>query len=487
MVNRSLQTGTFPDELKIAKIVPLYKGREAGSPFEYTNYRPISLLSSISKVFEKLVDCQLRNYLNFEYVLYSKQFGFRGLRGCDQALLLFTDFSKTNLFINKKVLTAFLDLKKAFDTVDHDILLEKLYMYGIKGSAHDWLRDYLKDRKQTVQIPSGEKSSYRTVNLGVPQGSILGPLLFLLYMNDLAFCVPEFYTILFADDTSLSLAGQNYNQLVIQFNSLLCKVSLWLKANLLSLNVGKTKYILFKSPREDLIHEKVSMVNQEVLRIGKGQKQETYKYLGVLIGEDLSFTEHTQKIKGKLISASFMLNQSKSFLPFKARLQAYRSIFESHLNFATIVWSVNKTAIGKLGPIQQKALRSVFLQPYRSHIRQFLSSYNIMKVEQIIISIRAKFIHNLRRGKLPVDFWNFITMVDTNDYNVRSSRFSSYNYCLISDKTSPKYLISKSWNSLPFDVKSEQPDHFLEKLRKYFNSCNDEVCQIEHCWLCNNN
>jgi hypothetical protein len=446
------------------------------------------LLSSISKVFEKVVDCQLRNYLNFEDILYSKQFGFRGLRGCDQALLLFTDFAtKKNLFINKKVLTVFLDLKKAFDTVDHEILLEKLNMYGIKGSAHDWLRDYLKDRKQTVQIPSGEKSSYRTVNIGVPQGSILGPLLFLLYMNDLAYCVPEFYTILFADDTSLSLAGQNYNQLVIQFNSLLCKVSLWLKANLLSLNVGKTKYILFKSPREDLVHEKVSMVNQEVLRIGKGQKQETYKYLGVLIGEDLSFTEHTQKIKGKLISASFMLNQSKSFLPFKARLQAYRSIFESHLNFATIVWSVNKTAIGKLGPIQQKALRSVFLQPYRSHVKQFLSSYNILKVEQIIISIRAKFIHNLRKGKLPADFLNFITMVDTNDYNVRSSRFSSYNCCLISDKTSPKYLISQSWNSLPFDVKSEKPEHFLEKLRKYFNSCNDEVCQIEHCWLCNNN
>ena len=171
-----------------------------------------------------------------------------------------------------------------------------------------------------------------------------------------------------------------------------------------------------------------------------------------------------------------MLNQSKLFLPFKARIQAQHSIFESHLNFATIVWSVNNKAIGKLGPIQQKALESVFLLPYRSHVKQLLSHYNIMKVEQIILSIRAKFVHNLRRRRLSTDFCNIITMVNTNDYSVRSSRFSSYNYCLILDKTSPKHFISKSWNSLPFDIKSEQLDDFLEKLRPLFNSCNDKIC-----------
>ena len=151
-------------------------------------------------------------------------------------------------------------------------------------------------------------------------------------MNDLAFCVQEFYTILFADDTSLSLAGNDYSQLVTKFNTLLCKVSLWLKANLLSLNVGKTKYILFKNPRDNVIHQKVSMENQEILRIGKGLDQETYKYLGILIGEDLTFSEHITRIKGKLISASFMLNQSKLVLPFKARLQAHHLIFDSNFN-----------------------------------------------------------------------------------------------------------------------------------------------------------
>ena len=174
----------------------------------------------------------------------------------------------------------------------------------------------------------------------------------------------------------------------------------------------------------------------------------------------------------------------KNFLPFKARLQVYRSIFESHLNFATIVWSVNNTAASKLGAIQQKALRYIFLKPRRSHVTPLLSAHNILKVDQLILSVRAKFIHNLRIGRLPDEFNDFVKMVDVNDDSVRNLRFSNFNYCLDKDKTSPKYSISKSWNSLPYNVKSEQPDDFLEELRKYFNHCNDEECHDGNCWLC---
>ena len=179
-----------------------------------------------------------------------------------------------------------------------------------------------------------------------------------------------------------------------------------------------------------------------------------------------------------------MLNQSKSFLPFKARLQVYRSIFESHLNFAAIVWSTCKSTVSKLSPIQQRALRSVFLLPRRSHVSQNLSKFNILKVEQIITSIRAKFIRNLRIRKLPSEFKDFVAMVDFHNENVRSSRFSPFNYHQIKDKTNPRYHISNSWNNLPFLVKASQPDDFLEDLRCYFNSCNDQPCSVDKCWFC---
>ena len=251
--------------------------------------------------------------------------------------------------------------------MNHNILLDKLELYGFRGAEKNWFAEYLKDREHYVQVPSGEISGSRTINIGVPQGSVLGPLLFLLYMNDLAHYVPEFLTILFADDTSLSLSGDDYEQLLGTFNSLLEKVTKWLRVNHLSLHVGKTKYFLFSKKGETVSHGKVFMNGQEVQRVGKGQKQETYKYLGVLIGEDLTFDEHINRVRGKLISAAFMLNHSKSFLPFRAQLQVYRSIFESHLNFAAIVWLTSKNALSRLNPVQQKALRSVFLLPRRSH------------------------------------------------------------------------------------------------------------------------
>ena len=179
-----------------------------------------------------------------------------------------------------------------------------------------------------------------------------------------------------------------------------------------------------------------------------------------------------------------MLNQSKNFLPFKARLQVYRSLFESHLNFASIVWSINPNAISKLGSIQQKALRYIFLKPRRSHVTPLLSAHNLLKVDQLITSVRAKFIQNLRTGRLPDEFNDFVKMVNVHDENARNLRFANFNYNLDTDKSSAKYFICKSWNSLPFNLKSEQPDDFLEELRQYFKVSNDEECQVEKCWLC---
>ena len=154
------------------------------------------------------------------------------------------------------------------------------------------------------------------------------------------------------------------------------------------------------------------------------------------------------------------------------------------MNYATIVWSGNKNSINKLATIQNKALKSVFLLPYRSHIAPKLSSHNIFKVDQIVTSIRVKFIHNLRMGRLPDEFSDFLTVVNNNDQNIRTSRFSFFNYCQTTDQSSTRYHIVKSWKSLPFDLKSTEPKNFLNALKQFFNSCNDKPCDIEQCWLC---
>ena len=148
------------------------------------------------------------------------------------------------------------------------------------------------------------------------------------------------------------------------------------------------------------------------------------------------------------------------------------------------MWSTSKNTVSRLSPIQQKTLRSVFLLPRRSHVSQRLSEFNILKVEQIIISVRAKFIHNLRILKLPSEFKDFVSMVDFHNEIVRSSRFSPFNYHQIKDKTNPRYHICNSWNNLPFMVKASQPDDFLDDLRCHFNSCNDQPCTIDKCWVC---
>ena len=168
----------------------------------------------------------------------------------------------------------------------------------------------------------------------------------------------------------------------------------------------------------------------------------------------------------------------------KSHLRKAHQVGLSEVGLPDILWSVSKNTIRRLNSVQQKALRSVFLQPRRSHVSQNLSKFNILRVEQLITSIRAKFIHNLRIGKLPGEFKNFVTMVDFNDEDVRQSRFSPFNYHQMRDRTNPRYHIVKSWNNLPFLLKASQPDDFLEDLRDHFNKCNDQPCSTENCWLC---
>ena len=226
----SLDQGYFPDELKLSKIIPLYK---ANDPSLFSNYRPISLLSVFSKIMEKTMYNRIYSYLTKYSILYAYQFGFQENRSTYMAIICMLEKLVNALENGEFGIGVFIDFRKAFDTVDHGIILEKLYYYGIRGSAHDWMKSYLSNREQYL-VYNETASNAIPVNCGVPQGSNLGPLLFLLYINDLAFVSPKMFAILFADDSNFFATGNDINELAYVVNTELNSIVAWLNANKMS-------------------------------------------------------------------------------------------------------------------------------------------------------------------------------------------------------------------------------------------------------------
>ena len=248
LFNLSFSSGVFPDILKTSSVLPLFK---KGSKLACGNYRPISLLSNISKLLEKLMYSRLYNFLNIYNCIFELQFGFRDKFSTSHALVSITEKIREALDTGHFACGIFIDLQKAFDTVDHNILVSKLEYYGVRGSVKQWFSSYLENRKQFVTI-NGFQSSLKFIRYGVPQGSVLGPLLFLIYINDLNISVKNSIVHHFADDTNLLYINKSLKSLCKKVNYDLKCVTNWLSANRISLNVSKTEFLIFHSPRNPI-------------------------------------------------------------------------------------------------------------------------------------------------------------------------------------------------------------------------------------------
>ena len=241
--NLSIATGVFPDCWKIARVAPISK---SGQSDDQSNYRPISVLPFLSRVFEQLVFNQLYEYLDKNKLIYYKQSGFRSLHSAVTCLLKSTNDWYVNMDKGRFTATVFIDLKKAFDTVDHNILLQKLEKYGVIGLEYTRLTSYLKNRRQLCRV-NGVASNMEEIKCGVPQGSCLGPLLFLIYINDLPFSLKNSEVTMYADDTSISYSSKDIDELNETLNSDLESLKQWLEGNKLSLNVIKTQAMVIGS------------------------------------------------------------------------------------------------------------------------------------------------------------------------------------------------------------------------------------------------
>jgi hypothetical protein len=263
LINLSLLQGVVPSELKRAKVIPIYK---SGDPMFIKNYRPVSVLPLFSKIFERVMYDRIIKFITKHDILYKHQYGFREKHSTAMALMILTDNILSAIDQGKYYLGVFLDFSKAFDTVNHGILLNKLEQYGIRGLASKWLTSYLTGRFQFVNF-NNCKSNDQLISCGVPQGSILGPLLFLLYINDIANISNLLTPILFADDSSLFISGNNLEQIINNLNSELQKVKNWVDANKLTLNIEKSYFMVFSSGRKKV------MGNLHVSIDGKGVKK----------------------------------------------------------------------------------------------------------------------------------------------------------------------------------------------------------------------
>ena len=281
LINECLLSGVFPKCLKRALVVPIHKSGPKDSP---DNYRPISLLPCISKIFEKVIYKRIIDFCVSKKVITEKQFGFRKKHSTQHALVHLTDFLLDKLDNSETSIVVFLDLSKAFETVNHQILLDKLHHYGIRGIAYDLLKSYLSNRKQCVK--SGNHFSvFMDIECGVPQGSILGPLLFLLYVNDLPLTV-DLYSILFADDTCVLSSSHSVELLTQDINAKLSKLNEWFVANKLTVNYTKTNYIVFCGQKKTSFSGEIVMGAHTLKRVTNT------KYLGIMFDEKLNWKCH---------------------------------------------------------------------------------------------------------------------------------------------------------------------------------------------------
>lgn len=386
VINSSLLEGVFPSALKTAKVVPIYKG---GSKFDIQNYRPISLLSAFSKIYEKVMYRRIYEFLTLNNILHENQYGFRQGRSCEHALLVAQNAILSSLNKKQVSLLLLIDFSKAFDMVDHRILLDKLYHYGIRGIAHSWLSSYLSGRKQYVAL-NNKISATLDMQYGVPQGSILGPLLFIIYINDIPNVSKIAKFVMYADDANVLLTGKTVVDIERKFNELSKHLETWVNSNGLAFNLKKTHYMIFSKKKICDLSFTPKICNYEI------SKKSNARFLGVIMNDSLTWVDHIIAVKAKMSRYVGILYKLKKFLPLSARKNIFNSFVQSHLNYCSLVWGLGcKSSIEKLFTEQKKAIRALAPGFNRNfykdgikpcHTKRFFAENGVLTVHSVILT-----------------------------------------------------------------------------------------------------
>ena len=491
ITNQSLITGIFPDQLKIAKVIPLFKKDDRHI---FDNYRPISLLPAISKVIEKIVYKQLYDYFVKNKLIYSSQYGFRKDHSTELASLELCDRILGYLDEGKLPITIFLDLSKAFDTLDHKILLSKLKYYGVNGIALKWFHSYLTNRYQYIQY-NDVTSTMLTIETGVPQGSILGPLLFLIYMNDIYLVSDKFSSILYADDTTLDSPitsfdivtdGCKFNKEALSenINAEIKLITDWLAVNKLSLNAKKTKFMFFHFPQRNITSyiPDLTINNIVIERVTK------FNFLGLTLDEHMSWKSHTHKICNKMSRCIGVMNRLKRFLPLNILKLMYNSLILPHVQYSILCWGFNP---GKTFTLQKRAIRTITASKYNAHTSPLFKKLQLLKFKDIFEISILKFYHKLKNSKLPAYFNNILDappVEHTHDTRHKAASYPNYSISKTGENCI-RYALPALLKLTPDFVIDKVSTHSLKGFATYIKNHSISsyiiICEIHNCYICN--